>query len=59
MLLSLRIVALLLLFRLLVLDLETARDLWGWLTVGFDIVLGLVIWLDREPHRRAEEDVRS
>ncbi|WP_344419655.1 hypothetical protein [Amycolatopsis minnesotensis] len=59
MMLSLRIVALLLLSRLLIMDLDTARDWWGWTTVGLDVLIGLMVYADREPERPAEQDVRS
>ncbi|MFD6069382.1 hypothetical protein [Amycolatopsis lurida] len=48
---SLRILAYLLVFRLLVLDLASANDTWGWLVVMFDLVLAYTIYLDREPER--------
>ncbi|WP_410662055.1 hypothetical protein [Amycolatopsis sp. lyj-84] len=49
--LSLRILAYLLVFRLLVLDLTRADDSWGWLLVVFDLVLAYTIYLDRAPDR--------
>ncbi len=55
---SLRIVALLLLFRLFLLDIGTAHDGWGWIAVVADVVLGLVIWAEREPAPRTEQDLR-
>ncbi|WP_158226755.1 hypothetical protein [Amycolatopsis vastitatis] len=56
--LSLRIVAALLLFRLFLLDVTIAHDWWSWTTVGIDVLLGVVIWVEREPVRRAEQDTR-
>ncbi len=48
---SLRILAYLLVFRLLVLDLTRAEDTWGWLIVLFDLVLAYTIYIDRAPER--------
>jgi hypothetical protein len=57
---SLRIVTLLLLFRLAVLDIQTAHDGWSWLVVGFDAVLAFVIFADRPPKPEpAEKDPYS
>lgn len=57
MLASLRVVTLLLLFRLSVMDIETAHDWWGWLVVAFDAVLAFVIFADRPPRPEpAEKD---
>ncbi|WP_158264155.1 hypothetical protein [Amycolatopsis sp. CA-126428] len=55
---SLRIVALLLLFRLFLLDLGNAHDGWSWIAVIADVVLGLIIWGEREPAPRTGQDVR-
>lgn len=63
MIFSLRIVTLLLLLRLFLLDASTASDWWSWMTVGFDVLLAVSIFYDREPpvpakDARTDRDLR-
>jgi hypothetical protein len=52
---SLRIVTLLLLLRLFLLDASVASDWWSWATVGFDVLLAVSIFYDREPEVPAKD----
>lgn len=56
MIVSLRVVTLLLMLRLFVLDIDTARSWWDWVTVIFDVLLAATIFYDRAPEQSTEEE---
>ncbi|WP_158884090.1 hypothetical protein [Amycolatopsis anabasis] len=56
---SLRVVALLVILRLLLFDIEFAHDWWGWATVGFDVLIAGLIFGDREDQSAGKDSAHD